>query len=84
MWSLLHPAWACVVWGAVASPLLGGMCARLQLDSKDDLSAINEVAEMKRCNTCVFFEARKNKDLFLWVSKTPNGPSAKCHVSNGP
>jgi len=29
-----------------------------QLDSKDDLTVINEVAEMKRCNTTVFFEVR--------------------------
>lgn len=53
-----------------------------KLDSKDRLSTINEVAEIKGCNTTVFFEVRKKKDLFLWVSKTPNGPSVKFHVLN--
>jgi len=30
----------------------------------------------------VFFEARKRKDLYLWLSRAPNGPSAKFHVQN--
>lgn len=30
----------------------------------------------------MFFEARKHKDLYLWLAKTPNGPSAKFHVTN--
>ena len=31
----------------------------------------------------MFFETRKHKDLYIWVAKTPNGPSAKFHVTNG-
>lgn len=30
----------------------------------------------------MFFEARKKKDLYLWLSCTPNGPSAKFLVEN--
>ena len=31
----------------------------------------------------LFFEARKHKDLYLWLAKSPGGPSAKFHVTNG-
>jgi hypothetical protein len=31
----------------------------------------------------LYFEARKHKDLYLWVAKAPGGPSAKFHVTNG-
>jgi ribosome biogenesis protein BRX1 len=46
------------------------------------LRDINEIAEMKACSTCLFFESRKGKDLFLWVAKTPHGPSMKFQLQN--
>jgi ribosome biogenesis protein BRX1 len=54
----------------------------VQHDSKDELQSINEIAEMKGCDTTIFFECRKKKDLYLWFNCTPNGPSAKFHVQN--
>ena len=51
-------------------------------DTKKNLYEINDLCEMKNCNNCIFFEARKSKDLYMWVTKSPNGPSAKFHVSN--
>ena len=54
----------------------------VKFDAKDDLATINELCEMKNCNNCIFFEARKRKDLYMWVSKAPNGPSAKFQVQN--
>lgn len=54
----------------------------VKLDSKDDLRNVNEIAEIKTCNSALFFEARKRQDLYLWGSKTPHGPSAKFLVSN--
>jgi hypothetical protein len=33
-------------------------------------------------NNVMFAEARKNKDLYLWMSKVPNGPTVKMHVQN--
>lgn len=30
----------------------------------------------------LYFEARKHTDLYLWMSKTPNGPSVKLQVQN--
>lgn len=54
----------------------------VKLDAREDLRCINEICEIKSCNSSLFFEYRKHKDLFLWVSKTPQGPSAKFHVFN--
>jgi hypothetical protein len=53
-----------------------------KFDSKNNLYALNEVAELNNCNNCVFFEVRRATDLYLWVAKTPNGPSVKFHVQN--
>lgn len=53
-----------------------------KLEGKDRPSMINEICEMKGCNSALYFETRKHKDLFLWVSKTPLGPSAKFLVQN--
>ena len=38
---------------------------------------------LQGCSSVVFFEARKRKDLYLWVAKAPEGPSVKFHVENG-
>ncbi|KAJ3072171.1 CAAX prenyl protease 1 [Podochytrium sp. JEL0797] len=53
-----------------------------KLDSKTNLGLINELASDNQCNNCLFFEVRKHKDLFLWMSRTPNGPSVKFLVEN--
>lgn len=54
----------------------------VKLDTKGDIHAINEIAEMKGCNNCIYFECRKKMDLYMWFSKTPAGPSIKFHVLN--
>lgn len=53
-----------------------------KLDTKDQLRVVNEIAEVNRCDLCVFFEVRKRRDCFLWVSRTPQGPSARFHLLN--
>ncbi|XP_069740489.1 ribosome biogenesis protein BRX1 homolog isoform X5 [Narcine bancroftii] len=53
-----------------------------KMDRKDKLFVINEVCEMKNCNKCVYFEAKKKQDLYMWVSNVPQGPSAKFLVQN--
>jgi ribosome biogenesis protein BRX1 len=53
-----------------------------KFDSKSMLSELNELAELHGCTHCVFFEARKPQELFLWISQCPNGPSAKFHVQS--
>ncbi|CAG8526016.1 7899_t:CDS:2 [Ambispora leptoticha] len=57
-----------------------GMDAKL--DQKSQFSILNELAELNNCNNCLFFEVRRKEDLYLWASKTPNGPSIKFHVQN--
>ncbi|RHX96690.1 hypothetical protein DYB36_011709, partial [Aphanomyces astaci] len=57
----------------------------VKLDAKDTLHVVNEIAEIKGCNNTVFLEvrsARKKQDLYMWVSRTPTGPSAKFLVQN--
>jgi ribosome biogenesis protein BRX1 len=43
---------------------------------------VNELAELASCNNALFFEARRHQDLYMWASKTPNGPSVRFHVLN--
>ncbi|KAL9608239.1 MAG: hypothetical protein Q9167_006924 [Letrouitia subvulpina] len=54
----------------------------VKLDTKTKLYQLNELADMYNCNNIVFFEARKGKDLYIWMSKAPNGPTLKFHCQN--
>ncbi|KAG8599105.1 hypothetical protein GDO81_002877, partial [Engystomops pustulosus] len=56
--------------------------ADTKMDRKDKLLVINELCEMKNCNKCVYFEAKKKKDLYMWITNSPAGPSAKFLVQN--
>uniref|UniRef100_A0A671X8X3 Ribosome biogenesis protein BRX1 homolog n=1 Tax=Sparus aurata TaxID=8175 RepID=A0A671X8X3_SPAAU len=56
--------------------------ADTKMDRKDKLFVINEVCEMKNCNKCLFFEAKKKQDLYMWIANSPHGPSAKFLVQN--
>lgn len=53
-----------------------------KLDSKGDIQSINEIADMKSCNQILYLETRKRQDLYMYLSKTPHGPSAKFYVVN--
>lgn len=45
--------------------------------------AINDIAEMKSCNSFIFLECRKRgQDAYLHLGFTPDGPSAKFHLTN--
>ncbi|XP_074473585.1 ribosome biogenesis protein BRX1 homolog [Sebastes fasciatus] len=56
--------------------------ADTKMDRKDKLFIINEVCEIKNCNKCLFFEAKKKQDLYMWIANSPHGPSAKFLVQN--
>ncbi|KAM9820813.1 ribosome biogenesis protein BRX1 homolog [Neosynchiropus ocellatus] len=56
--------------------------ADTKMDRKDKLFVINEVCEIKNCNKCIFFKAKKKQDLYMWISNSPRGPSAKFLVQN--
>ncbi|CAG9829907.1 unnamed protein product [Diabrotica balteata] len=53
-----------------------------KMERSKTLSVINEMCEMKNCNKAVMFEGRKKRDLYLWLSNIPNGPSVKFLVQN--
>lgn len=53
-----------------------------KLDSKGDIQMVNEIADLKSCNQIVYLETRKHQDLYMYVSQSPHGPSAKFHVVN--
>ncbi|KAJ1570023.1 Ribosome biogenesis protein brx1 [Nowakowskiella sp. JEL0078] len=53
-----------------------------KLDDKGNFGILNELSELSNCNNCIYFEARRHQDLYMWISKTPNGPSVKFHVED--
>ncbi|PIO61672.1 brix domain protein [Teladorsagia circumcincta] len=53
-----------------------------KLDRQKSLVVINEIAEMKNCTKVLYFESRKHKDVYLWMSNVDNGPSVKFLVHN--
>ncbi len=53
-----------------------------KINRKDATEVIDEIAFEKSCNNLMFFEQRKQKDLFMWMSKSPAGPSAKFMITN--
>jgi hypothetical protein len=54
----------------------------VKIAEKSRLESVNEVCEMKGCNLSMFFEARKGKDFYLWLARSPDGPSMKFHMLN--
>jgi ribosome biogenesis protein BRX1 len=55
----------------------------VKLNKQGGFQQINEMAEYKNCQNIMFFEARKKKDTFLWMSPDPvKGPSVRFLVEN--
>mmetsp|Transcript_11289 Transcript_11289/g.25928 ORF Transcript_11289/g.25928 Transcript_11289/m.25928 type:complete len:357 (-) Transcript_11289:155-1225(-) len=53
-----------------------------KFEKKLKTAEINEIAELKNCNNVIFFEARRKKDLYLWLARVPLGPCMKFQVLN--
>lgn len=53
-----------------------------KFDRKAEPKLLNDVADMYNCNNILYFEARKHQDLYMWLAKAPNGPTAKFLVQN--
>lgn len=53
-----------------------------KMDTKSDRAVINEVADLKGCSSILFFETRKKKDLYIWMAKSPEGPTVKFLAQN--
>ncbi|XP_055845664.1 ribosome biogenesis protein BRX1 homolog [Episyrphus balteatus] len=53
-----------------------------KMERAKTLSLVNEMCEMKHCNRAILFEGRRKRDLYMWLSNVPKGPSAKFLVEN--
>lgn len=78
-----------IEWGYSQRHLLNDLVSMLphsrkdaKMDTKSKLFYLNEIADLYNCNNILFFEARKRQDLYMWMSKAPNGPCIKLHVQN--
>lgn len=54
----------------------------VKMEKRDTLDVINEICELKSCNNCIYFDVKKGADSYMWISKVPNGPSAKFLITN--
>ncbi|KAJ4754119.1 hypothetical protein LUZ62_088524 [Rhynchospora pubera] len=53
-----------------------------KVESKETKGAtLNELIDLRNCSSSLFFECRKAKDLYLWMVKSPSGPSIKFLVN---
>ena len=55
-----------------------------KIEKKQAKEQIDELCYERSCNNFIYFESRslKDADLYMWVSKSPAGPSFKFNVHN--
>ena len=55
-----------------------------KVERKKAKTEIDELCYQRSCNNFIYIESRSHKvtDLYLWLSKSPVGPSFKFSVSN--
>lgn len=53
-----------------------------KLERKDTREVINDICYERSCNNYLFFDCHKHIDLFMWLAKSPNGPSIKFQVKD--
>lgn len=55
-----------------------------KVERKKVKEQIDDLCFERSCNNFMYFEQRSHKmnDLYLWVSKSPNGPAFKFSVQN--
>jgi len=53
-----------------------------KFEKSSKLHEINEICELKSCNNVIFFESRKQEDLYMWLGRVPSGPTMKFQVLN--
>jgi ribosome biogenesis protein BRX1 len=58
--------------------------SKLDPGSEGAARAVNDIAEMRSCNSVLFLECRKRQDAYLWMGKVGQsaGPSVRFHVTN--
>ena len=52
----------------------------VKVERKIAKDIIDDLCFQRSCNNCIFFESRKKTDLFMWLIKSPDGPSFKFAV----
>lgn len=50
------------------------------MTKKTAIQDVLDLAEFQTCNHIMYFEPRRSTDLYVWVGKYPDGPSAKFEV----
>ena len=53
-----------------------------KIERKIAKDSLNDLCFQRSCNNCLFLEARKKRDFFIWAIKSPEGPSVKFSVQN--
>jgi ribosome biogenesis protein BRX1 len=56
--------------------------AESKFEKSSSFRDLAEVCEERSCNNCIYFESRKKKDLYMWITRVPMGPSVKFQVLN--
>lgn len=46
--------------------------------------AVNDIAQIRSCNSVLFLECRKHQDAYMWIGRVGEnaGPSARFHLTN--
>lgn len=46
--------------------------------------AVNDIAQIRSCNSVLFLECRKHQDAYMWIGRVGenSGPSARFHLTN--
>lgn len=53
-----------------------------KMERSKTLDVVNDVCRTKHCNKAILLEGRRKRDLYMWCSNVPEGPSAKFLVEN--
>lgn len=53
-----------------------------KMERTKTLAVVNDVCKMKHCNKALLLEGRRKRDLYMWCSNVPEGPSAKFLIEN--
>jgi ribosome biogenesis protein BRX1 len=53
-----------------------------RIQDKGKKAVIDDICFERSCNNFLYFESHKHTDLFLWVAKSPAGPSMKFQVKD--
>lgn len=56
--------------------------SEVKWEKKQPFSEISEMSELRSCNNIILLEARRHEELYMWVSKCPNGPCIKFQILN--